>query len=119
MSNIPTSQQKTPSSEELDEIIYKIANKLKELQDRQKIYSILPNLREALLMRYIYAPNVVDDVLVIYNTTPFAKENREFNELLTKLLQILKDVMPSLPIQSQIRLIDYIERTIENLALNN
>ncbi|MEM3301718.1 MAG: hypothetical protein QXX23_07190 [Thermoplasmata archaeon] len=101
-----------------ENIIYEIANMLKNLQNPQKIEEAIEKLREALMLAYI--DNVkYGDLLVIYiDAFNERDDNVKLRELLKKLVVILNNIMVILTIQNRKRLINYIINTIRKIALS-
>ncbi|MCW1302678.1 MAG: hypothetical protein QXX36_03560 [Candidatus Rehaiarchaeum fermentans] len=117
--NSPAVTPKAPvNSAELDNVIYEIANMLKTIPPK-KAQKAIRKLKNALTFRYVFDEDF-GDVIVIYSTAPFsADDNVKFRQLLTKLTQILNNIMQNLTPNKKRKVINYIAKQLSNIVLSN
>ena len=117
--NSPAVTPKAPiANAELDNVIYEIANMLKTIPPK-KAQKAIRKLKNALTVRYVFDEDF-GDVIVIYSTAPFsADDNVKFRQLLTKLTQMLNNIMPNLTVYKKRRVINYIAKQLSNIVLSN
>ena len=101
-----------------ENIIYEIANMLKNLQNPQKIEEALEKLREALTLTYTYNARYGDLLVIYIDVFDTRDDNVKLRELLKKLVEILNNIMVILTRQNRKRLINYIINTIRKIALS-
>ncbi|MEM4067849.1 MAG: hypothetical protein QXV17_13425 [Candidatus Micrarchaeaceae archaeon] len=117
--NSPNNALKAPiNSTEIDNVIYEIGNMLKTIPPK-KAKKAIRKLKNALTIRYIFDEDF-GDVIVIYSTAPFDDtENVKFRQLLTKLTQMLNNIMPNLTTLKKRKVINYIAKQLSNIVLSN
>ncbi|MEM3301716.1 MAG: hypothetical protein QXX23_07180 [Thermoplasmata archaeon] len=117
--NSPNNALKAPiNSAELDPILREIANMLKTISPK-KAKKAISRLKTALTFRYVIDPDL-GDVIVIYSTAPFNdNDNVKFRQLLTKLTQMLNNIMQNLTPLKKRKVINYIAKQLSNIVLSN